>query len=288
MDATPDAAPGATGRPRDFAVDEDFVASATGAVAIGLPGFALAGFAVTGCFRDTLSHSYYAPVLGEAFVGALFVIGALLLAYRPRATSDRVVLAVAGLSAFAVALLPTSGPGLEAGLVAGPGEAACRSRPFAGGGDDYALHPVAGALHFGAAGLLFACLALVVLRRFRAVDPLDRTDPSDPSSAILPIKRRRNRIYSAAGWTIVAVIALLAAHGLLGLGGAAWRALNATFWLEAMALMAFGAAWLTRGRVFATALLDHGEAPAGHGTRRRLMLGGSAVIALLGTALALA
>ncbi len=59
-------------------------------------------------------------------------------------------------------------------------------------------------------------------------------------------KEQRNRIYRICGVTILACIALIGIYGWF-FPDDALEALNPVFWLEAIALWAFGAAWFVKG-----------------------------------------
>ncbi len=61
-----------------------------------------------------------------------------------------------------------------------------------------------------------------------------------------PEKLIRNRVYTACGYLILACIALLAVYGVFfqNTSIVQWRPV---FWLEAIAIVAFGASWLVKG-----------------------------------------
>jgi hypothetical protein len=115
--------------------------------------------------------------------------------------------------------------------------------------------PVWGGFHLVCAGALLFLLAIMslfvftkteetrderLLERIRSV--LAKRHPRPTGEA----KKRRNRVYKASGWLI---LASLAGAGLSMLlepeGDFPW-----VFTFEALALIAFGAGWLTKGGVF--------------------------------------
>lgn len=61
-----------------------------------------------------------------------------------------------------------------------------------------------------------------------------------------PQKLKRNRIYRACGWAIVACIAAIALYFATG-RPEALRPLRPVFWLETLALWAFGFSWFVKG-----------------------------------------
>ncbi|MDX1396390.1 MAG: DUF998 domain-containing protein [Gemmatimonadota bacterium] len=95
-------------------------------------------------------------------------------------------------------------------------------------------------VHFvSAAGffLVLACFSLFLFTRSGA----------DPT----PMKLVRNRLYRTCGWIIVGAIALAGAYALLpdDTPLARWKPV---FWLETLALWAFGASWAVKGETLLT------------------------------------
>ncbi len=71
---------------------------------------------------------------------------------------------------------------------------------------------------------------------------------SAPGVEPTPQKRARNRIYRLCGWAIVASIAVIAitkaAQGFLDV---TLLPAQSVFWLESVAVIAFGVSWLVKG-----------------------------------------
>jgi hypothetical protein len=90
-------------------------------------------------------------------------------------------------------------------------------------------------VHFGSALSLFLVLAYFALVLF-----------TKTGAAPTPRKRIRNRVYVSCGVTMLACIALMAVYFAFlqdsGLGS-----LNPVFWLESIALWAFGVSWFVKG-----------------------------------------
>ncbi|MEM8576320.1 MAG: hypothetical protein AAGF60_00565 [Pseudomonadota bacterium] len=255
-------------------IDQRALARVVGAVAVGLPLVLICAAylpsARGSCFRDSLSHFYYAPMWGTVFTGALAFIGAYLIVYRgeDQRQAEKRLTTYAGLGAFGVALFPTSGAGCQA--------AAFSARPFLsmtpeGSGGEIAastfdtealktgvarladpeaaflLFQYADWLHYGSALFVFSFLAWFCFYVFTARDPHQEDADGNP----LPAKARRNTVYKLSGTIIVLSIALLILQFVLSLIGRPipwWNTYNATFWAEAAALWAFGFSWLTKGR----------------------------------------
>lgn len=170
--------------------------------------------------------AYYHTRMGDVFVGTLCAIGVFLYAYRgytQGSDNDDRVGNFAGVFAIGVALFPTD---LSDGLAA--------PKTFAG-----IAHAVFAASFF----LTLAYFLLVLFTK------------SHPDRPRTPEKKRRDRVYRVGGYTIIASIALI---GILGaiktLGLVPWKVLqaveawNPAFWLESIAVIAFGISWAVKGQ----------------------------------------
>lgn len=105
------------------------------------------------------------------------------------------------------------------------------------------------------AAALFLLLAFFCLFRFTMTDrPLAQTTAK---------KRTRNKIYYACGGIILACIVLALASNLLS--APARDTLKPLFWCEAIAVLAFGAAWLVKGEtIFRDSQPPATEVPGGN------------------------
>lgn len=258
---------------RDFdphaLVDQKKLAFIVGLVAVCLPTFFWLGSNVlSGCYRLSISHFYYAPFWGGPFIGALVFIGAYLIVYKGESHAEYVLATIAGICALGVGLLPTSGHGCLLSEF--------RARAFAdfATGDDGVLALVADQdfgnhfllqsnldkLHLLSAGVLFLVLAWFSLVVFtRIVD--DRHRNADGS--LKKVKVTRNTIYTVCGVAILAALAVLgvvfAGAYLFGFDLTGWNENHGTFKMEAVALYAFGLSWMVKGRFFNKALRDTPE-----------------------------
>lgn len=186
--------------------------------------------------RGSLSAYYYGRT-GGYFVGSLCAMAVFFLSYeyrpRPGREWDNRLANVACFAALGVALLPTASNGGSA-----TGGAA-----------------VVSFLHLASAGLLFVLLAIFSLYQFTKTagedtgrmplgERLGRLVRTAPGflARMTPRKRVRNRVHRACGWVIVACIV-----GILLSNAFHWGLL---FWLEAVAVLAFGFSWLVKGDFF--------------------------------------
>jgi hypothetical protein len=250
--------------PRDlpFRIDIKRVHLAVGWVAFGLPLSLLAlGLLVpTICFHASISHFYFSPIGGDLFVGMLSFVGLLLLCLYSfdMAGCDGAL----GWRWYDVALIRLAG--IAALLRAFVGEAL--------GSEDFPVRPepldaVSGApsfdfwgvllgldrirdslldwVHNIAAGVMFLILAYVVLRVFTRVNSRDALCEGNRKDV-------RNRCYRALGLVILGAVAVLALKTALFSEAESflriWNGLRLTFVFEALALAAFGLAWMIKGR----------------------------------------
>jgi len=224
-----------------------------GLVAFLLPVFMLIGVARHTCFRDSISHFYYAQFLGSVFVGCLFFIGGFLLAYRGETKGENWGATIAGIGAFFVALFPTINNGCE-------DKSDFLSRVFVRVSNDgsgvetlavehgyFKLFEQVENWHAFGAGAVFLFLAVYCYFVLTRVIPSRHLKPD---GSLSDVKRTRNIIYRVCGLTIFVCVAVLGLVGWLGSEDfwVSWNAWNLTFWFELIALWAFGLAWTVKGR----------------------------------------
>ncbi len=171
--------------------------------------------------QNTISDYYYTIMRG-VFIGVLFAIGVFLYAYqgyerskdmRWFEPSDSIAGNLACFFALGVALFPTTEVGASSTWV--------------------------GRVHTGSAAALFLTLAYFSLRLFtKTAQDGDRSEQ----------KVIRDRIYKTAGWAILVCIGLIALYNAAGVDPLSGLAsLNPVFWLESLALWAFGWSWFVKG-----------------------------------------
>lgn len=159
--------------------------------------------------------SYYYTDMRNIFVGSMCAIGVFLMSYRGYDRRDARAGRFAFVCAIGVALFPTS-----------PLPVATPDQKLIGG------------IHLTFAALLFLTLAYCFsLKLFR------ETDPNKPPT---PQKLQRNRVYRISGYVMLACIALIVVAALPPIK-AMVEQFAPRFWLEAIAIVAFGVSWLTKG-----------------------------------------
>ena len=156
--------------------------------------------------------AYYYTHMRDVFVGTLFAIGFFLYSYeygRP----DGIAAKVTFVAALGVALFPT-----DAGKVS----------TWIG-----TLHLVFAAAFF--LTLSYFCLFLFVRTNKNGVPPMT------------PRKKQRNILYRICGGVMIACILLMGIYHLAHGEDTPLANLNPVFWLEALAIVAFGISWLAKG-----------------------------------------
>ncbi|MCW2718877.1 MAG: hypothetical protein JWR81_2699 [Pseudonocardia sp.] len=186
---------------------------AVGIIGITLPFVLLVGkLLVDGAGLPGSISAYYYTGMRNVLVGALFAIAVFLISYRYGPQDNRAG-TLAGVMAIGVALFPTS-----------PANPTAQQQTI-------------GIVHLVCAGVFFLTLAYFSYFLFT------RTDPARP-----PTRRKlqRNVVYRVCGVLIVVCLVLAVLSDNL-LGRALVDALNPVFWLESVAIVAFGVSWLVKG-----------------------------------------
>lgn len=198
--------------------------------AVGISGLLLpivlgpVGWLVGIPFQDNMS-SYYHTGLRDVFVGTMCAIGVFLLCYRGHDWIENWTANVGCAAAFGVALFPLdlgSDPPVQKSFI--------------------------GYLHTLSGAVFFLTLAFYSLFHF----PRSSTDPVESE----PHPWERNFIYRASGIVILISLVAMGTY-LFWLPGPLKQQMNqynVLFWLEWVAVWAFAAAWLTKGRVIAAEL----------------------------------
>jgi hypothetical protein len=162
---------------------------------------------------NTIS-SYYYSVMRDVFVGGLFAIAMFLMSYRGYERQDDIAGNLGCAFAIGVALFPVA-----------PEESASASQWIIG-----VFHHLFAAGYF----LTLAFFSLVLFRK------------SDPTKTPTHRKLQRNVVYTVCGYTILACIALIVVATFMP-GDANMKKLGVVFWLESIAIVAFGVSWFTKG-----------------------------------------
>jgi hypothetical protein len=158
---------------------------------------------------------YYYTGMRDVFVGVLFAMGVFLFSYRGYSKRDDLMANVAAVCVIGTALFPTTpeNPSATSALI--------------------------GNVHIAFATTYFATLAYFSLFLFT------KTDATRPTTVR---KKQRNAVYRVCGYAIVAALVLIAILAFLPQPlKASLKALDVVFWLESIAVFAFGVSWFVKG-----------------------------------------
>jgi hypothetical protein len=169
---------------------------------------------------SSISAAYHTEAR-DIFVGLIFVVSAFMLAYKGHTPTETWVSGVASLATALIALYPTS----------------C----------DTCAPDTSSQIHYVASAILFSILAYFCLGPFRK-----NTKGQGGKKA------RRARIYLICGWIIVLCIVTIGVAELM-MPAETMKALRLTYWVEVVALEAFGVAWIVAGKAIRP-LVDEDEA----------------------------
>ncbi|WP_435016288.1 hypothetical protein TA3x_003852 [Tundrisphaera sp. TA3] len=177
--------------------------------------------------QDNMSSYYHTP-MRDVFVGSMCAIGIFLFCYRGYDWIENWTANFGFLSALGVALCPLD-----------PGSNPLQQRS------------VLGYLHTASGGVFFLTLAFYSLYHF--------PDADKGRPEVAPHEAQRNFIYRASG--VVILLGMVAMGAYLFLIPEPWQRrlndVNFLFWMEWVAVWAFAAAWLTKGRaIFADIAVD--------------------------------
>ena len=168
-------------------------------------------FGKCGEIQPSISEYYYTN-MRDVFVGILFAIGLFLFSYKGYEKTDHLAGNFGCVFAVGVAIFPTLSP-----------------------------NPVISTLHLISATLLFLVLAYFSLFLFTKSKKVAKPTKQ---------KRRRNRIYRVCGLVMLGCILLLfLIFAFFSKPGSDLLRYKPVFWLESLALWAFGISWLTKGEV---------------------------------------
>lgn len=189
-----------------------FLRRAIGFLGIGLPFVLIFGKLLVdgGGLLNSISGYYYSG-MRDVWVGVMCAIGVFLLSYRGYGRVDDIAGNIAAVAAVGVALFPTT--------------------PANGDRTD----EIIGFLHLGFAAVFFLTLAFFCIVLFT------KSDKEIPGAR----KPERNRLYVASGVIMLVCLALIVLCGLVF--DELTKDLYPALWLESVAILAFGVAWLTKG-----------------------------------------
>lgn len=177
--------------------------------------------------QSSVSHYYY-TVTGNLLTGILCAVALFLVAYKGYNKHDQFASTLAGCLALLIAFFPTD---LETMAAPGTDRPACVL---------FALpnHALRNAVHYASAGGFFLTLAYISWALFTKGED----HPTEE-------KLLRNQVYRTCSVFILTAVLLIGLYGILGETGDAISRMKPVFFLEWIALLAFGISWLVKGEM---------------------------------------
>ena len=224
--------------PHPLVVSARTLRQSIGLLALLLPVLLGAGGLFVGVPLQPSLSAYVHTPLRDLFVGPLAAIAVLFFCYRGHDRFEDLTANLACVFALGLAFFPLD---------------ADAEPPFS--------RTPAGLVHVVAGGGFFLTLAVYSLLHFPRRPAADDPDPRRRE----PQRVGRNRLYRLSGAVILVSMAGMAVYLLLLPAGprAAADRYRTLFWLESLAVWAFAAAWLIKGRILfsdtALRLLAHAE-----------------------------
>jgi hypothetical protein len=172
-----------------------------------------------GLIQISISH-YYHSIMRDVFVGIICGVALFMFAYYGYDKQDKIAAKIASFSAMGIAFFPTQ---------AAENSLFCSSRFVA-------ISDLSTKLHYFSAAVFFLTLSYFCLVLFRKGNP-------NPTSQ----KSKRNFIYLICGFLILICLLLIAIYQFSGPHSSQIADLKPVFWLESLALIAFGVSWLIKG-----------------------------------------
>jgi hypothetical protein len=196
-----------------------------GILGISLPIILIVGSSLSESCTEVLDSisMYYHTDMRDVFVGILFAVSLFLYTYKGYDMRDYIVSRAASIFAIGIALCPTS---------MAPNNLCLNVI------ND--TNPLISQLHFVCAALFFSTLAYNSICLF-----------TESNKSILgKAKQTRNLIYKVCGYVMILCIVLIAVYFFTCSDNCSSLAkINPVFWLETIALWAFGLSWLTKGEM---------------------------------------
>jgi hypothetical protein len=165
--------------------------------------------------------SYYYTGMRDVFVGTLWAIGIFLFAYKGYDRIDNMTGNLACIFAIGITLFPTTPEGPDI-IVTNNAR-------------------IIGYVHMGFAALFFGTLSYFSLVLFTKTQ-------KNSASPMTARKQQRNAVYVVCGYIMLVCIVLMAIYSFLPSQSVAFlSSAHPIYWLEALAIVAFGVSWLIKG-----------------------------------------
>lgn len=172
--------------------------------------------------QDSNSHYYYTTT-GDLFVGILCAVALFMISYKgyPDDKSDNVLTTLAGICALGIAFFPTNNNSADSCAII-----------------DLPISKARNITHYAFAACFFILLAIISFFKFTKSKGIKTHS-----------KAMRNKVYRTCGVLIIVFIGMVGLYGVFGKQLTHFDKYKPIFWLEWLALIAFGFSWLVKGEL---------------------------------------
>jgi hypothetical protein len=196
---------------------------AVGWLGISLPpALPVGSYIFSNCtyLQDAISHYYY-TITGNLLVGILCAVALFLIAYKGYDKRDDRWTSGAGVAALFIAFFPANDSSKDSCAIFHLTDNSLRNT----------IHFVSAAIFF----MLLACISIFLFTKSKGIKTKQ--------------KIMRNKIYRVCGVVIFVSILLVGVYEFFGTGVTWLSKIKPKFWLESVAMSAFGISWLVKGEL---------------------------------------
>ena len=180
---------------------------------------------------DSISHYYFTRV-GSIFCVVVSLLAIFLMIYKGKEPMDFYLSFTAGIFAFFVILFPTDNI-----------TQLCCDADKSYSVTQLKISSFRTTFHYISAAVFLLCLAIMSIFVF--------TKSNKVPAAMTRNKRKRNLIFHICGWLMIAALVTIFTAGFLGwMPDDLYNKYHITFWMETLAIEAFGISWLVKGKMF--------------------------------------
>lgn len=177
--------------------------------------------------------AYYYTSMGDVFVVVICILSAFLLTYKGYDTIEKILLIVAALCGFGLTLFPTE---WNEGMLIKSAHVQHTEVPKIIGIE----------LHWLFAALFFVCLSLISIFFFtKSREQTKWFEKGD--GQLLSQKSWRNAIYVGMGCLMIGSMVVILIYSVVDPVKKAFGDFSLIFFMETVAVLAFGIAWITKG-----------------------------------------
>ncbi len=188
------------------------------------------------CPLESISHYYYTRV-GGIFVIIMSMLALLLLNFKGEKPIDFVISFIAGIFSLLLLLFPTDKISNVSSWCSNPSQLDANITIIA-------QNKPRECFHYVSAGIFLACLVIMSLYSFTRV----KDGQVKANGDMKQNKKSRNIIYISMGIIMICAMAFIGIGPII-LSEEIYNNYNLTFWMESIAVWAFGISWIIKSKI---------------------------------------